>query len=54
MKKLVLFHHDPAHHDEFLDNIKLQVQEVFPNAILAKESLVIDLKQEFPQPFWLT
>ncbi len=54
VKKLVLFHHDPAHHDDFLDNIKLQVQEVFPNAILAKESLVIDLKQEFSQPFWLT
>ncbi|MGK7940347.1 MAG: MBL fold metallo-hydrolase [Crocosphaera sp.] len=43
VKKLVLFHHDPSHDDDFLDNIKQQVKEVFPEAILAKEGLVIQL-----------
>ncbi|MEA5533788.1 MBL fold metallo-hydrolase [Crocosphaera sp. XPORK-15E] len=44
VKKLVLFHHDPAHNDDFLDDISKQVKTFFPNAILAKEGLVIDLK----------
>ncbi|MEA5511328.1 MBL fold metallo-hydrolase [Crocosphaera sp. UHCC 0190] len=44
VKKLVLFHHDPAHNDDFLDDIKKQVKGVFTKAILAKEGAVIDLK----------
>lgn len=43
VKQLVLFHHDPAHNDDFLDEIAQQAQDVFPNAILAKEGLVINL-----------
>jgi phosphoribosyl 1,2-cyclic phosphodiesterase len=43
VKTLVLFHHDPAHNDASLDRIREQAMSVFPNTILAKEGLVIDL-----------
>jgi len=43
IKKLVLFHHDPSHDDEFLDNLIEQVTPVFPNTIMAREGLTIDL-----------
>lgn len=41
VKQLVLFHHDPAHNDTFLDEIRDQVIAVFPNTLLAREGLMI-------------
>ena len=46
-KKLVLFHHDPTHDDDFLDHVGQQVQQVFPNSVMAKESLVLTLQPAF-------
>lgn len=43
VKQLVLFHHDPSHVDDDLDAIAKNAQLVFPETILAKEGLVIDL-----------
>jgi phosphoribosyl 1,2-cyclic phosphodiesterase len=43
VKQLVIFHHDPAHNDEFLDRVADAVSLAFPNSILAKESLVLSL-----------
>jgi phosphoribosyl 1,2-cyclic phosphodiesterase len=41
VKKLVIFHHDPSHDDEFMDTIELQSQRVFPAAIVAREGMDI-------------
>ena len=43
VKQLVIFHHDPLHNDDFLDHIAAMVAQDFPNGILAKEGLCINL-----------
>jgi phosphoribosyl 1,2-cyclic phosphodiesterase len=44
VKHLVLFHHDPAHNDDFLDRIGEQATMIFPQTILAREGLSIELR----------
>ncbi|CCI18675.1 Similar to tr/Q4BZ42/Q4BZ42_CROWT Beta-lactamase-like [Microcystis aeruginosa PCC 9807] len=44
VKQLVLFHHDPAHNDDFLDRIGERVRKIFPKTILAREGLLIELR----------
>jgi phosphoribosyl 1,2-cyclic phosphodiesterase len=44
VKKLVIFHHDPLHNDDFLDHVEAQVKELFPDGVLAKEGLCITLE----------
>jgi phosphoribosyl 1,2-cyclic phosphodiesterase len=44
VKQLVLFHHDPAHNDDFLDRIGEQATLAFPQTILAREGLSIELR----------
>jgi len=39
VKKLVIFHHDPLHNDDFLDHVAVEVAQAFPNGIIAKEGL---------------
>ncbi|MDG2991841.1 MBL fold metallo-hydrolase [Candidatus Synechococcus calcipolaris G9] len=46
VKQLVLFHHDPSHDDDFLDEIGIQARQAFPQTILAREGLVLSL---YPQ-----
>ncbi|MEC4894369.1 MAG: MBL fold metallo-hydrolase [Oscillatoria sp. PMC 1051.18] len=41
VKKLVIFHHEPNHSDDLLDRIGIQVQETFPNAVMAREGLIL-------------
>jgi phosphoribosyl 1,2-cyclic phosphodiesterase len=43
VKKLVIFHHDPLHNDAFLDNVGEQVAQRFPNSLMAREGLSIQL-----------
>lgn len=43
VKKLILWHHDPMHNDEFIDSLERQTQEVFPNSQAAYEGLEIKL-----------
>ncbi len=43
-KQLILFHHDPTHDDNFLDDISQKVQQAFPNSVMAQESLVLTLE----------
>jgi phosphoribosyl 1,2-cyclic phosphodiesterase len=43
VKKLVIFHHDPLHNDDFLDRIGEQAAEQFPDTIMAREGLSIQL-----------
>jgi len=43
VKQLVLFHHDPDHHDDVLRKIEQQAQTHFPNTLLAVEGLELTL-----------
>ncbi len=43
VKRLVIFHHDPLHNDDFMDKTGEQVAEQFPNSLIAREGLSIQL-----------
>lgn len=43
VKRVVMFHHDPSHDDEFLDDVEAQVQSVFPKGCLAREGMTMTL-----------
>lgn len=43
VKKLVIFHHDPLHNDDFLDCVAEQATQRFPDTIMAREGLSIQL-----------
>jgi phosphoribosyl 1,2-cyclic phosphodiesterase len=43
VKHLVIFHHDPAHNDEFLAEMESQIQAEFPDAFLAREGMKLNL-----------
>ena len=45
VKKIVIFHHEPNHSDDFLDQVAQDVKAVFPNSVLAKEGMVLDVTQ---------
>jgi phosphoribosyl 1,2-cyclic phosphodiesterase len=43
VKRVILFHHDPHHEDEFLDEVQTEVQRIFPSAQLAREGMAVDV-----------
>ena len=43
VKKLVIFHHDPIHNDDFLDQVGKEAKAVFPETIMAREGRSIEL-----------
>jgi phosphoribosyl 1,2-cyclic phosphodiesterase len=43
VKKLVIFHHDPLHDDNFMDQVKEHTARQFPSSVVAWEGLEIDL-----------
>ncbi len=43
VKKLVIFHHEPNHNDDFLDEIWLMVKEAYPSSVMAREGLKLTL-----------
>ena len=43
IKQLVLFHHDPNHDDQFLNNLIEEVKTIYPNTMMAREGLTIDI-----------
>jgi phosphoribosyl 1,2-cyclic phosphodiesterase len=45
-KRIIMFHHDPAHEDSFLDRVESEVQSRFPNVQLAREGMVLDIFRE--------
>ena len=50
VKKLILFHHDPTHDDNFIKKIEAESRQLFPRSIAAYEGLQIDLSQnELPK-----
>lgn len=48
VKKLVIFHHDPLHDDNFMDQVKENAARQFPNSVVAWEGLEIDLISSVP------
>jgi ribonuclease BN (tRNA processing enzyme) len=46
VEQLALTHHDPDHDDEFLEPIEKLCRERFPNAVLAREGMVISIQEE--------
>ena len=43
VKKLALFHHDPAHDDSFLFRMEEECQRRFPQAFLSREGMEIEI-----------
>jgi phosphoribosyl 1,2-cyclic phosphodiesterase len=43
VKQLALFHHDPMHTDDELEDIERQAQVLFPNCFLAREGMEVIL-----------
>ncbi|MBP5977519.1 MBL fold metallo-hydrolase [Brasilonema sp. CT11] len=41
VNQLVISHHRPDDHDDFLDQVQIEVKSVFPKTLLAKEGLVL-------------
>jgi phosphoribosyl 1,2-cyclic phosphodiesterase len=40
-KRLVIFHHDPAHDDAFMDRVAAEAEKVRPGTVVAREGLVL-------------
>lgn len=41
VKRVVIFHHEPTHSDDFMDGISQKVKAVFPKAVMAREGLIL-------------
>ena len=41
VKRVVIFHHEPTHSDDFLDQIREEVKVALPMAVIAREGLVL-------------
>ncbi|MBE9199296.1 MULTISPECIES: MBL fold metallo-hydrolase [unclassified Nodularia (in: cyanobacteria)] len=48
VKNLVIYHHDPAHNDDFLDRIGEEASQEFPGAIMAREGMVLQVPTSMP------
>ncbi|MBU7587270.1 MAG: MBL fold metallo-hydrolase [Nostoc sp. TH1S01] len=48
VKTLVIFHHDPAHNDDFLDAVGEAAAQQFPGAIMARERMVLQVSTSVP------
>lgn len=46
VKQVILFHHDPAHEDDFLDKVEAEVQAQFPQVKLAREGMVLHINRD--------
>lgn len=43
VKRVAIFHHEPNHTDDFLDQVALQVAEIAPRSFMAREGLVVSV-----------
>jgi len=43
VKSLIMTHHDPDHNDDFLRDIEKKCQEIFPNCMLARDRMEIEI-----------
>lgn len=45
VRRLAIFHHDPDHHDDFMDNVEANASREFAGAFVARENMRIDLER---------
>jgi ribonuclease BN (tRNA processing enzyme) len=45
VKRYVVFHHEPTHNDDFLDQVAEEVKAMLPNAVMAREGLIVDVME---------
>jgi phosphoribosyl 1,2-cyclic phosphodiesterase len=50
VKTLVIFHHDPAHDDGFMDQVAADTSAVFPTSWVAQEGMELDILAVYHQP----
>lgn len=50
VKTLVIFHHDPLHSDDFLDQVGAEVAAAFPSSLMAREGLVVQISPPVARP----
>ena len=43
VKQIIMFHHDPSHEDDYLDQVEAEVQALFPNVKLAREGMELEI-----------
>ncbi|MDJ0708342.1 MAG: MBL fold metallo-hydrolase [Leptolyngbyaceae cyanobacterium MO_188.B28] len=43
VRQLIMFHHSPAHDDDSLDHIEMEIQTKFSNARLAREGMILQI-----------
>lgn len=43
VKRIAMFHHDPTHDDDFLDQVGEELKAVFPSGLLAREGMILQL-----------
>ncbi|MGQ4646717.1 MBL fold metallo-hydrolase [Lyngbya aestuarii] len=43
VKQLAVFHHEPNHNDDFLDQMAVELKEAFKGGFLAREGMVVSL-----------
>jgi len=43
VKQLAIFHHDPSHDDAYIEELTEEAHALFPNLVVAREGLSIDL-----------
>jgi len=43
VKQLALFHHDPSHDDRFVERLAAAARDLFPNVLVAREGLTVNL-----------
>lgn len=43
VKQLVLFHHEPNHSDDFIDQVVKEARKIFPNTIAASRDLLLEV-----------
>ncbi|MBD2120783.1 MBL fold metallo-hydrolase [Trichocoleus sp. FACHB-262] len=43
VKRVAMFHHDPTHDDNFLDQVGEQLKAVFPSGLLAREGMILEI-----------
>lgn len=46
VKRVVMFHHDPSHEDDFLDKVEADIQASYPNIQLAREGMILHVLPE--------
>lgn len=42
VKRLVIFHHDPGHDDDFMDGVAAEAEAMRPGTIVAREGMVLE------------